>query len=154
MQEAELVELPNSAWKLGEDAATWEPPRVHTFDGSQGGGVPGPTAKIKDHINVRRQPDAIKRLADLFMFFFPLTLLTFVANESNRHAFEDWVVEKEVTDLQGQVKKKKMLVPCKSNEPNARHRATKGEGGTWEFTPGFVLAWLGVCIIFGGHSIR
>ena len=88
-QEAELVTHPNAAWKLGEDAATWEPPRDHTFEGSQGGGVPGPTAKIKDHINVRREPDAIKHPADLFMFFFPLTLLTFVANESNCCAFKD-----------------------------------------------------------------
>ena len=88
----------NSAWKLGEDAARmWEPPHDLTFEGSQGGGVPSPTAKIKDRINVRKQPDAIKRLADLFMFFFPLTLLTFVANESNSCAFKDWVVEKEVT---------------------------------------------------------
>ena len=64
------------------------------------------------------------------------------------------MIEKQVKDADNNVMKKKILVPCDESSPDKRTRVNKEKAGTWEFSPGFILAWLGICIYFGGLSSK
>lgn len=79
-----------------------------------------------------------------------MNIIEYIANKSNRYAFEDFVVPTTMKDSHGQEKEKAVMVHCHNTTPNKKHRATIGNKDTWKFTPGFVLAFLGVVIFFSG----
>ena len=87
-----------------------------------------------------------------FYFSIHLALVFFVqvSGLTNEYVYEDWVVEKTVHDSDGNEKKKKILVGCDKKTPGCRHRGDT-ESIKFQSTPGFVLAWLALLIIQGGH---
>ena len=61
---------------------------------------------------------------------FPVALFEYIATRSEKYVFQDWVALSEVVDRDGNVSKKKKLLPCAANDPNKRHRAAE----TYHFT--------------------
>ena len=136
-REQELQAKPNAAWKVDNEAEEWTLSDDKKFTSFQGGGAAGPTRQAKEALN-----------------FVGEAVLELIVKESKRYAYEDWVVEKEVKDINGNVKKKKILIPCNDDNPDKRKRVRSNVRDQWEFTCGYVLAWLGICICFGGLSSK
>ena len=115
--------------------------------------TPGASKAVKDILGTAYEPyDA---LATLFQFFIDDTLLAHISRESNRYAFEDTVMEKQVMDDNGEPRKKKILVPCKEDSPLKRKRVlSESKKDVWNFTSGYILAWIGICIYWGGLSSK
>jgi len=66
----------------GED--TYQVPRERSYTGPAGGGEVGPSYPV-------RRACAHRDLGDLFLFYFPITILQWIAKETNRYGNEDWV---------------------------------------------------------------
>ncbi|KAL7547323.1 hypothetical protein ACHAWF_015821 [Thalassiosira exigua] len=62
----------------------WTPPPSMQYTGPSGGGIAGPTSSVT---NVCRN----RVLSDLFMFFFTVEILQYIADETNRYGNEQWV---------------------------------------------------------------
>ena len=65
---------------------------------------------------------------------------------SQKYAFKDWVAPLSVIDRDGNVAKKKRLVPCTYNDPNKRHRSNRD---SVNFTTGYIVCWIGILIYYG-----
>ena len=124
----------------------WEPPARHAYLGASGGPKHGPTAAIK---NVAMKPGA--QLVDLLLFIIPVWLLQKIADQTNKYATKDWVRPMEVKDAEGNVRKKRWLIPCLPSHPDARHRAS---ADYVTVTAGYLLAWIGILIIIGAYGLR
>ena len=144
----ELTAPTHDTWKSDEAAESWTLPDAKKFTGPSGGATPGPTAAVKKVLDGVTDPMAA--LALMFLFFVDIVMLRSVSDESNRYAYKDFVLEKQVKDADGKVKKKKILVPCDDSSPDKRKRVDKNKKDAWEFTPAYILSWLGICVYFGG----
>ena len=96
--------------------------------------------------------DAVS-LACIFLAILPWSFFRYVATRTQAYAYEDWVVEREQMDRDGNKKKKKVLVPVDYGNstgptPGRRHRADKLRK-RYDITPSFVLCWIAIVIIQG-----
>ncbi len=71
---------------------------------------------------------------------------------TKHYAYHEWVVPQERNDRNGNKSTKPFLVPIfpKAREPlpsDACHPAKE----TYDITPSYVLAWIGIIIICGAH---
>ena len=71
-------------------------------------------------------------LADMFFGIMPASTFDYVRDMTDKYCYRDFVVEKDQTNRDGNVKKK-MLVDCDADTPGARRR--------YAITSGFMLAW-------------
>ena len=148
----ELIVQPHQTWKADDDAENWSPPASKQFTGFAGGATPGTSKAVKDILGTVNDP--YEALAILFRFFIDDTLLEHISRESNRYAFDD-TVEKQVMDDNGVPRKKKILVPCPEDSPLKRKRVqSQSKKDVWKFTSGYILAWIGICIYWGGLSSK
>ncbi len=88
-RQAVVDEEPSRALPLGWDdspATTYPIPADLKYTGANGGGVCGPTSQVTDACTNRN-------LADLFLFFFTIPILTTIAREMNRYGNETFVRE-------------------------------------------------------------
>jgi len=152
IQQQELTTETHKDWNADLDAESWTLPNAKLFSGPTGGPLPGPTSAIKKTLDGVSDP--IAALALMFLFFVDILLLNNISKQSNRYAYKDFVIEKQVKDADNNVMKKKILVPCDESSPDKRTRVNKEKAGIWEFSPGFILAWLGICIYFSGLSSK
>ena len=152
IQQQELTAETHKDWNADLEADSWTLPNAKLYSGPTGGPTPGPTVAIKKTLDGVSDP--IAALAMMFLFFVDILLLNNISKQSNRYAYKDFVIEKQVKDADNNVMKKKILVPCDEKSPDKRTRVNKEKAGTWEFSPGFILAWLGICIYFGGLSSK
>ena len=109
-------------WDDWENIKSWTLHDKKSFTSSEGGPVGGPSTKVMDAIN-NTGDDKRDKLVKLFQFFFTSKLLSNIARETNRYGNEDWVKPQQstVAAIDGDKKKKVILIPCKSNEEGARH---------------------------------
>ena len=74
---------------------------------------------------------------------------------TDKYAHRDWVVEKQGVDRDGNPKKRMYYEDCPATTngvptPRRRHRADK-ETRKYTITTGFIICWIGILIISGGH---
>ena len=124
---------------------SWEPDFNDRYTGPRGGPPAGPTQFV---MNEARRANS---LADIFLAILPLTFFTKVSQMTHKYCYEDWVVEKEQLDSDGNIKHKKILKPCTANTSGARHRVDSSAKYSYSITPGFVLAWVALLVLQGGH---
>ncbi len=76
-------------WKeqTREDHVKWEPCPDDLYTGKYGGGKCGPSYRIQD-VALKT-----KSIVAIFLFIFPLSLLSYIANQTHYHAYEEWVQE-------------------------------------------------------------
>ena len=136
-------------WKeqTAESNISWTPDRRDQYTGPSGGGEIGPTAYIK---NVAR---SASNLADMFFGLLPKSFFDGVAEQTNKYAYEDEVIEKIADDRDGGWKKRKVLVEAPkgndgSSHPSARHRADN-EKYKFKATAGYVICWVAILILQG-----
>eukprot|EP00956_Cyclotella_meneghiniana_P022924 scaffold43919_cov42-Cyclotella_meneghiniana.AAC.1 len=139
----------HSPWKeqTAESNVSWKLDARDQYTGPSGGGEMVPTAYIK---GVARRAN---NLADMFFGLLPVTFFGSVADQSNKYAYEDEVVEKIADDRDGGWKKRKVLVEAPKNadgssHPSARHRADN-EKYKFQITTGFVICWVAILILQG-----
>jgi hypothetical protein len=95
-------------------------------------------------------------LALVFLAILPMLFFVHVAAMIKKYCYEDWVVEKKCTsNEEGNVKKRTYLSdvdPTTGGEPTPgrRHRADN-EPVKWDVNPGFIICWIGLLILQGGH---
>ena len=148
---AELKKALHPEWKTDNMAGEWTIPRSKQFSGPAGGGIAGPTSRVTEAVT--SSSDELQSLAFLFLFFIPWVLMEGIARESNNYALNDWAYETEAMDCDGNVKAKRVLRPCDSSHPGARHRISLSRTREkWEFTPAFVLSFMAVLIQYGAYG--
>ena len=121
----------------------WTPNSADSYTGYLGGGKPGPSQKM---IAVARKSIS---LANIFLVIIPMSFFHRVAETTNKYCYQDWVVEKERNDRDGNKMKTKYYQDCSDKidghpTPGRRHRADN-EVKKYEVTAGFVLCSLLVC---------
>jgi len=93
-------------------------------------------------------------LALIFLAILPVSFFVKVALLTRKYCYEDWVVEKERSDENGNVKKIYLVdvYPMTGGEPTPgrRHRADN-EAVRWDISPGYIICWIGILILQGGH---
>ena len=144
MEPLRNVHQPWKELKKDGEVFAWQPREEDSYTGSDGGPKCGPTQWIKD-----KAMNATS-LACLFLAIFPMSLIIYIAKMTNKYANEDWVVETEVKDADGNVKKRKVYKDCTADTEGARHRTHKYKK-KYDITPGFVLAFIAILIIQGAH---
>ena len=158
-KEMEPLRPVHEPWvELDENSEAWEPPQEHSYTGSQSGGKWGPTSAITKVATATGST-----LAQLFFFFFTITLFKEIVKMTDKYAYKDWVLEKKGTDRDGIPKKKSYFVQCpeprsgQRRPAGARHRAGT-ESIKFPITLGYMIVWFGVVIMNGslskGGSIR
>jgi len=129
-------------WReLSEESPSWTPQNVFRNTGYSGGSNYGPSTNILAAVKSRID------LSSIFFRLFPIELFEHIARESERYANKDWVKEIEINDRDGNVMKKKRLIPSRRHEAGSRHRSLKGD--SFPVTTGFVIAWVGILIYHG-----
>jgi len=92
-------------------------------------------------------------LVNLFLFFFPLSLLQKIADASNFYAREEWVVPTGKKNANGVQSPRTYFRTCEITCPEATHRVPLGK--KWKnVTPGFICAWIGILLARGAHDVR
>ena len=133
-------------WVTGNNTATWEPSFANSYEGPCGGpDIYGPSNALKE---VTRQASNI---AEIFFKLFPVSLFDYIAKMSQKYAHEDWVVAVDCIDRDGNRGKKKRWKSCKCGDEGSRHRA---KSKNFEFTPGYVICWIGILIYYGSIGTK
>jgi len=92
-------------------------------------------------------------LVNLFLFFFPLSLLQTIAEATNFYAWEEWVESVAKTNVNGKQSSRNYFRTCDETTPGATHRVSKEQD--WKYvTPGFICAWIGILLARGAHGIE
>ena len=137
--------VPNN-WKSGNEATTWEPAYINSYEGPCGGAeLYGPSNSMKEVCRTT------SHLSGIFFKLFPLSLFGYIARMSQIYAHEDWVVPVDVVDRDGNIGKKQRWKPCKRGDEGSRHRAKSDK---FKFTPGFVICWVGILIYYGSVGTK
>ena len=108
------------------DHIKWTPTWNDSYHGPQGGPKAGPTR----HIVNLATPNA--SLADIFFGILPCSTFDYVRDMTEKYCYNDFVVEKDQFDRDGNVKKRKVLVGCDADTPGARHRVTS-KSNNWNY---------------------
>ena len=74
-------------------------------------------------------------IANIFFTLFPVTLFEYIATRSEKYEYQYKVTPREVEHHDGNVSKKKKLLPCAANDPHRRHKNTEG----YHFTCGYII---------------
>jgi hypothetical protein len=128
---------------------TWEPNRQCSYSGSQGGGPAGPSNEVMT--KAREIMVNGGDLSDLYLMVLPYDgFFNNLAAKQTKVYTEEFVIEKQVKDRDGNPKKKPMLQVCDENTPNARRR-NSNEKKKYKITAGYVMTWHAITIILGGH---
>jgi hypothetical protein len=129
---------------------TWTlPPQFH-FNGPQ----PGATLKVKLAI---RGKDNFEALKELLLLIYSKDIMKFVAEETQRYAYEDWVLPTDRLDRDGKQGTRKYWRHIDTYVDGARHRIDKNkvdECKRWEVTTGFLTAWHGLLLYSGAKTKR
>ena len=126
-------------WKADNDAEIWTIPQQYKYSGgSQGGGLCGPSAKVSQIAS-----DRSTTVTDIWLSYADKKLWKYISECSQKYANEDWVqCVGNGADCR--------LVPCRHNDENARHRQVGTR--SWDFTPGFIIAWHGILMFHGATA--
>ncbi len=92
----------------------WEPVREDTCTGPYGGPKCSPSSKVVDAANKNNC------IVDIFLFIFPLSLLSYIANQSRYYTYEEWVQEVERINHDGKTILWIFAVPV--NDEHKRNR--------------------------------
>ena len=144
MEPIRPVHLP---WiELSDDCdIEWQSQPGKSYNGPFGGPNACPTQQIK---NIAHNATTT---ADIFLGILPITFFEHVSSMTNKYCYEDWVVPCKQLDSNGYVKRKKMMVSCNQDTPGAQHRANKTNRSTYDITTRFVLVWVALLVLQGGH---
>ncbi len=121
-----------------------------SYTGPHGGPPYGPTQFMKDIVHLA------DNLALVFLAILPMLFFVHVAAMTKKYCYKDWVIEKKRTsNEEGNVKKRTYLsdvAPTTGGEPTPgrKHRADN-EPVKWDVNPGFIICWIGLLILQGGH---
>lgn len=79
-----------------------------------------------------------------------------VRDMTHKYCYEDCIQEHEQNDCNGNVKKKKILVPCNADAPNVCHCDKEDRPKNWTFktASGFKIAWITLLILQGRYFGR
>ena len=97
----------------------------------------------------------MKNLHSIFFFIFPLVLFDYIANQTHKYAFEDWIQPVDPGhDRDGNKKKRPFFKSCKKCDEGAQHRAANEPRNKFKIIHNYIIAWIGHLIylgaIFGG----
>jgi hypothetical protein len=125
-----------------DDDVKWSPNRSCSYSGPQGGPKAGPS---NDFLTLVRTATSLR---ELFIFVLPYTYFENIAKSTNSYCYEEYVCEQNHRDRDGCLKKKMVLVGCTKETNGARFRVASKK---WDVTAGYIMAWHGINLIFGGH---
>ena len=122
-----------------DNTTTFTPCQSQQYTGYQGGGVHGPTSAVlramSNGTSNENKSVIGNKLVNLFLFFLPISLLTYIANETERYTKGEWV------QLVRSGRSFKFFKSCERKDDGARHRIQ--EGDDWvTVTIDYIMAWL------------
>ena len=122
------------------------------YMGAEGGAPFGPTSKMERAAKdcVRKGMTGIKAIAAMFLAIIPWAFFDNVSKLTHKYCYKDWVFEKICNDRDGKRNKKPTLFACSKDTSGARRR-TANERKKYKITGSYILAWIAICIIQGGH---
>ena len=125
-----------------EPPSSWKLDRRSTYSSYASGGKHGPSNEMIKYI------EKANDLCDIFLFYWPISLLQKIVKYTNQYCYEDWVVEEERMNRDGIVGKKKYFKACKKNDMGSRHR---GDSSTIKYpiTIGYIMVFIGTVILNG-----
>lgn len=79
-------------WTEGKEGneKSWSLPYNQSYEGPEGGGEYGPSFTLKYHLGSKK-PGTFDWLAQLFLFFVPMSLLQHISDCSNSYGNGEWV---------------------------------------------------------------
>ena len=98
-----------------EDDSTWKPSECDLYTGAEGGGKPGPSQKM---IDTAKKSTA---LSNIFFAIVPLSFFSYVAVQTDKYCYKDWVVETIGKDQDGNVKTKPVYADCPAKTKGNLH---------------------------------
>ena len=138
----------HKTWNADDMAESWKPSRHHTYlGGSQGGSEARPSAKLVVM--------ATRGCSIVYLFMEYATVKDIwkpMAKFTQYYACEEFVVPRVNNTGRRTQGGKPNLIPCKANDPNARHRLKFDKNRKWKFTPGLMIAWHVILIYHGGKA--
>jgi hypothetical protein len=145
MNKLEPVRPVHGPWRevTLDDDVKWSPNRSDSYSGSQGGPKAGPS---NDFLTLARTATS---LHELFTFVLPIAYFENIAKSTNSYCYEEYVCEQKHRDRDGCLKKKTVLVQCKRETNGSRFQVTSKKKRN--ITAGYIMAWHGINLIFGGH---
>lgn len=153
-KEMESVREVHKPWveQTEEQSIEWQPEESDMYTGPEGGAPFGPTSKME---KVAKDCDmkgstGIDAVAAMFLAILPWEFFEKVSKLTDKYCYKDWVFEKICNDRDGKRKKRPTLFDCNQRTSGARHRTAK-EKRTYKISGSFILAWIAICIIQGGH---
>jgi hypothetical protein len=139
-------------WKADDDMETWEPPSLFDFKGKKSAGA---SAEAKAVCAGKDSQDA---LIELWFTIFTIDLCNEIVHETNRYAFDDWVLPMDRIDRDGKQTKRKYWKHVSDYVDGARHRVLKEplirKGKLFQATVGFLIAWHGLLIYYAAKRKR
>ena len=133
-------------WKSGNNTSSWEPTFMNSYEGPSGGpDHHAPSNSMMESCRITSD------LAVIFFKLFPLFLFQYICRMTQKYAHEDWVTPVTTLDRDGKVTIKKTFKPCRMFDPGSRHRA---KSTRFEFTPGFIISWIGILIYYGSVGTK
>jgi hypothetical protein len=101
-----------------------------------------------------RRPVASKVALDIPIL--PMLFFVKIAKMLRKYCYEDWVVEKEHRNEDGNEKNKRTylanVAPTTGGKPTpGRRHHTNNDPVRWDAYPGFIISWISILILQGGH---
>jgi hypothetical protein len=132
-------------WKADEEMETWNLPPQFQYNGPP----PGAKSKVKTAI---RGKDDFEALKELWLLIYNREIMQFVAKETMRYAYDDWVLPTDRPNRDGNASKRKYWKHVPVYVDGARHRIDESivtKDKRWDVTVGFLTAWHGLLLYSG-----
>jgi hypothetical protein len=137
-------------WKADDKMEMWNLPPQFQYNGPP----PGAKSKVKTAI---RGKDDFEALKELWLLIYNREIMQFVAKETMRYAYDDWVLPTDRPNRDGNASKRKYWKHVPAYVDGARHRIDESivsKDKRWDVTVGFLTAWHGLLLYSGAKRKR